>query len=371
MLPNQYIIFSYLLAVSFILSLALTVAMGKLARRWNILDHPVGRKAHREPTPLLGGAAIFLSFYGVLAFHLVLLLLLRPYGPEWVENKLLALLGEDGGVKLAGILLAGALIFVLGVIDDLHVLSPWMKLVGQIATVSLLVAFGLRIRVFIFNDPISSSLMTIFWCVLIINSMNLLDNMDGLSGGVSIIAAATFFLCVQPYDTHFMVRVLLVIFAGSVGGFLYFNLPPAKIFMGDSGAMFNGYFLATVAVVGTFHMEGVSSRVSVAAPLMALSVPLFDTLSVMYIRWRNGDSIMLGDKRHFSHRLVEVGMRPPMAVYFIYMVAGLVGLNGALLPKLDLYGTIISIAQTAGIFLLIVLLMNAGKSNGANQGNGQ
>ncbi len=366
MLPNQYLIFAYLLVLSFMLSLALTLVMGRAARRWGILDHPAGRKSHKAPTPLLGGAAIFITFYSVLIVHLFLLAALGPYGPQWIDDKLLAILGEDGGVKLAGILIAGVMVFMLGVIDDMHVLSPWMKLAGQIAAATVLAAFGLRLRVFIFNDPITSSLVTIFWVVLIVNSMNLLDNMDGLSGGVSIIAAATFFLCVQPYDAYFMVRVLLVIFAGAVGGFLYHNLPPAAIFMGDCGAMFNGFFLATVAIVGTFHLEGVSPRIAVAAPLMALSVPLFDTLSVIYIRWRNGDSIMLGDKRHFSHRLVEAGMRPAMAVYFIYIVAALVGLNGALLPKLDLSGTIIILAQSIGIFLMIVLLMNAGKTNGAS-----
>lgn len=367
MVPHQYVIFAYLLALSFMLSLGLTHVMKRVARRWDIMDHPADRKSHRQPTPLLGGAAIFVTFYVVIMAHLAVLALLRPFGVEWIESRLLAVLGADGGYKLAGILIAGVLVFALGVIDDLHVLSPWMKLAGQVFIALVLVSFGLRIRVFIFNDIVTSSLATIFWVVLIVNSMNLLDNMDGLSGGVSIIAAATFFLCVQPYDTYFMVRLLLVVFAGAVGGFLYHNLPPASIFMGDCGAMFNGFFLATIAILGTFHLEGFSNtRIAVAAPLMALSVPLFDTLSVIYIRLRNGDSIMLGDKRHFSHRLVEVGMRPPMAVYFIYMVAILVGLNGALLPKLDIGGTIIILAQTLGIFALIVLLMNAGKRNGAN-----
>lgn len=360
---NQYIFYSYFLGVTFVVSLLLTWVMRHLAYRWNILDHPVGHKSHKEPTPLLGGAAIFLSFYLVLLIHLGLLVLLRPLGFGWVYDNLLRVFGEDSAFKLAGILTAGVLIFLLGIVDDMHVLSPWMKLLGQIVVAGVLVAFGLRIRAFIFTDPISSSLATIFWVVLMVNSMNLLDNMDGLSGGVSIIAAATFFLCVQPYTTYFMVRVLLVIFAGAVAGFLVFNLPPARIFMGDSGAMFCGYFLATVAIVGTFHLTGVSSRIAIVAPVMALSVPLFDTLSVIYIRWRNGDSIMLGDKRHFSHRLVEVGMRPPMAVYFIYLVAAIVGLNGALLPKLDIPGTAILITQTLGIFMLIVLLMNAGKRN--------
>ncbi len=369
--PNHYLVYAYLLTITFALSWLLTRVMRKAALRFNILDHPIGRKAHSEPTPLLGGVAIFGAFYIVVMAHLVALIVLQPYGPEWMDAKLSSMLGADGGLKLAGILVAGVMIFLLGVIDDLHVLTPWMKLAGQIVIALVLAGFGLRIRVFIFNDPVSSTIATVFWMVLIVNSMNLLDNMDGLSAGVSVIAAATFFLCVQPFDTYFMVRVLLVIFAGAMGGFLWYNLPPASIFMGDCGAMFSGYFLATVAVVGTFHLEGASPRVAVAAPVMALSVPLFDTLSVIYIRLRNGDSIMLGDKRHFSHRLVEVGMRPAMAVYFIFMVAGLVGLNGALLPYLNMGGTVIITAQTFGIFVLIVLLMNAGKRNGENQENGE
>ncbi len=371
MAANQYFIFIYLLTVTFVLSWLLTHLMRRVAQRFDILDHPVGRKAHIKPTPLLGGVAIFASFYSVLLIHIAILTIVEPYGPDWMGTKLLSLLGEDGGIKLAGILLAGVLIFMLGIIDDLHVLSPWRKLVGQILIAGILAAFGLRIHLFVLNDPYTSTIATIFWMVLIINSMNLLDNMDGLSGGVSIIAAATFFLCVQPFEAYFMVRILLVIFAGAVGGFLVQNLPPASIFMGDCGAMFNGFFLGTIAVVGTFHIEGESSRIAVFAPAMALSVPLFDTLSVVYIRWRNGDSIMLGDKRHFSHRLVDVGMRPPMAVYFIFMVAALVGLNGALLPYLNMTGTAIIMAQTIGIFLLIVLLMNAGKRNGVNADNGQ
>ena len=366
MLPSHYLLFVYLLGLSFVISLGLTALMRRLSFRLNILDHPAGRKSHENATPLLGGAAIFFAFHLVVFAHLVFLVLAGPFGLDWLSENLFSVMGEGGEIKLLGMFLAGLLIFVLGIVDDMRVLTPWLKLLGQIGVALVLVLSGLRIQAFIFTDPISSSLITMFWIVLIVNSMNLLDNMDGLSGGVSIIAAATFFLCVQPYDIYFVVRLLLVVFAGAVGGFLFFNLPPAKIFMGDSGAMFSGYFLATIAILGTFHLEGSGSRISIVAPLLALSVPLFDTLSVVYIRWRNGDSIMLGDKRHFSHRLVEVGMRPSMAVYFIYMVAALVGLNGALLPKLDLAGTVIILAQTAGIFLLIVLLMNAGKRNGAH-----
>jgi len=208
-----------------------------------------------------------------------------------------------------------------------------------------------------------SAVVTVFWVVMLTNAMNFLDNMDGLCGGVSVIAAFSFFLCLQPHEDQ-LVRLLLVIFAGAVGGFLWHNLSPARIFMGDAGAMFNGYLLATVAVLGTFHLEGEGSRIAVAAPVLALSVPLFDTFSVVYIRWRNGESVMMGDKRHFSHRLVELGMSPRQAVEFIFLVAGVVGLGAAMLPHLNREGTAIILAQTCGVFLLIVLLMEAGKKPG-------
>jgi len=158
------------------------------------------------------------------------------------------------------------------------------------------------------------------------------------------------------------VCVLLMAFAGSTAGFLYHNLSPAKIFMGDAGAMFCGYLLATMAVLGTFYTATTPSRVAVAAPILALSVPLFDTLSVVYIRWRNGDSIMKGDKRHFSHRLVELGMTPRQAVEFIFLVAGVNGLGAALLPQVGPLGTLVILGQTLGVFSLIVLLMNAGNN---------
>jgi len=203
--------------------------------------------------------------------------------------------------------------------------------------------------------------VTIVWVVLMTNSMNFLDNMDGLCGGVSGIAALSFFFCILPHEEYFICAMLMV-FTGSVAGFLYHNLNPARIFMGDAGAMFCGYILSTVAVMGTFYTASVSSRVAVAAPLLALSVPLFDTMSVVYIRWRSGESIMKGDKRHFSHRLVERGMSPRQAVEFIFLVAAIVGMGGVLLGQVDRLGTVVILTQTTGIFLLIVLLMRARKT---------
>lgn len=356
---HRYLMYGYAFGATLCVSLVLTWLVKRIALRWNILDHPGERKVHTAPIPLLGGVAIFLTFYGFLLGHFALLHLSGPQTEAWLRANIIAVLGTDGTTKLLGFAAGSLLVFVLGIVDDYRALSPKLKLAGQIAAAAVLVMSGIRLEVFVLSNYWLSALVTIAWVVLITNSMNLLDNMDGLSGGVSVIAAFSFFLCVQPHEDE-LVRWLLMIFAGSMAGFLYHNMSKKRIFMGDAGAMFSGYFLATIALLGTFHIGTTPSRIAVAAPLLALSVPLFDTFSVIYIRWRTGHPIMRGDKRHFSHRLVDLGMSPRQAVEFIFLVAAVVGLGAALLPILDNMGIYVILAQTAGIFLLIVLLMNAG-----------
>ena len=371
MLDNQLLIYGYALSLSFLVALGLTEVVRRLALRWGIVDHPGERKIHARPIPLMGGVAIVVTFYGFIVIHIAAMLLMERFSLGWLEENLRVSLGEGHKLKLVGIFTGGLLIFSLGIWDDIHALRPWAKLAGEVVAATILVVCGITIKLFIgeiagIPAPVVSILsgfVTVLWIVFMTNSLNLLDNMDGLCGGVSVIAAFSFFLAVQTYQQEQeFVRLLLMVFAGAMGGFLYHNLNPARIFMGDAGALFSGFMLATVAVVGTFHTGASSSRVAVTAPLLALSVPLFDTISVMVIRWRNGQSIMLGDKRHFSHRLVDLGMSPRQAVEFIFLCGALVGLGGALLPITTLTGTYIILAQTAGVFLLIVLLMNAGRN---------
>jgi UDP-GlcNAc:undecaprenyl-phosphate GlcNAc-1-phosphate transferase len=355
----DYLIYGYAFACTFALAWGGTRLVRYLALRYEVLDQPGHRKMHAEPMPLLGGVAIVGAFYLFALGHIGSLMLLTQFGDDWIEDRLLHFLGEDAQIKVAGLLAGGFLIFLLGVVDDLVALKPWLKLVGQIVAAAVLVLSGMRVELFVLGDFWLSAGVTILWVVLLTNSMNFLDNMDGLCAGTCIIACLSFFLCVQSDDT--LVRVLLMMMVGASGGFLYYNISPARIFMGDAGSMFCGYMLATVAVLGTFHIESTPSRIAVAAPVLALSVPLFDTLSVVYLRWRNGQNIMLGDKRHFSHRLVDLGMSPKQAVEFIYLVAIVTGLGAALLPLLDAGGTLIIIAQTVGVYSLIVILMNAAR----------
>ena len=360
---NWYLIFAYALGISFLLSISLTDIVRRLAIRWDVLDHPGERKVHENPVPLMGGVAIVATFYTVIIGNLVFLLRASELVDDyWLQENILSFLGENVRIKLTGLFAGAFIVFLLGVVDDFRALRPEIKLVGQIVAALILVLSGIRLDLFIPNVWLSS-LVTLGWVIMMTNAMNLLDNMDGLSGGVSVIAAFSFFLCVWSNGDAF-VCVLLMVFAGSVSGFLYHNLNPARIFMGDAGAMFSGYILAAVAVLGTFRTAASPSRAAVVAPLLALSVPIFDTLSVMYIRWRRGESIMKGDKRHFSHRLVDLGMSSRQAVEFIFLVAAVNGLGAALLPHVGLTGTAIILTQACGVFLLIVLLMNAGKGNG-------
>lgn len=361
---NWYSIFAYALGVSFAASLVFTHIVRLIAIRWKIFDHPGERKMQTEPVPLLGGVAIFLTFYLVIAVNLLLLIPAHQLGVSWLDDHVVSFLGkgQDAMWKLGGVALGGLIIFILGVVDDLKTLGPEKKLAGQIVATLVLVVSGVRLDLFndLFPQPVAvilGSLAAMFWVILMINALNFLDNMDGLSAGIALIAALSFFACFLPTGQTF-VCVLLLVFAGSVAGFLYHNFNPARIFMGDAGSMFCGYILATVALLGTFYTaEATPSRVALAAPFLALSVPIFDTMSVVFIRWRRGESIMKGDKRHFSHRLVEIGMSPRQAVEFIYLVGIVSGLGAVLLPHVSTTGTMLVVAQTIGVYCLIVLLM--------------
>lgn len=378
---NWYFIFGTALLESFVLALVLTPMFRAIALRFDFLDRPGERKLQTKPVPLLGGAAIVLAFTATIAVNAVLLRFSGTLGFAWVEEHVLRFFGGGSVRNLVGLALGGIAIFVLGLLDDLNALTPERKLVGQIVCAAIPVAFGIRGDLFLSYlvqelssehvdmlqpfVPWVSAILSILWLVTIINAMNFIDNMDGLCAGISAIAAGAFFVCVVAREEYFT-AVTLVIFAGSVLGFLYHNLPPARIFMGDAGAMFCGYVLGALAIVGTFYSNVSGTRLAVAAPLVALSVPLFDMASVVWLRLRRGESIMKGDKRHFSHRLVELGLTQRQAVEFIYLVAVLTGLSAALLVRVGYAGTAIIFAHTLGLFVAIVVLMRPRAHTGAD-----
>ncbi|NOX98083.1 MAG: undecaprenyl/decaprenyl-phosphate alpha-N-acetylglucosaminyl 1-phosphate transferase [Nitrospirae bacterium] len=359
-------VYLYIFFVSFVLSLLLTSLFRKLALKWSFLDNPEERKLHLEAKPLLGGAAIYLAFVLNIIINLAIVALLHRSPqlmnllPEDIAGRLMGVMATKS--RLLAILSGGTIIFLLGLWDDRRGgISPYVKLGGQLLAALLLVLFGIKITMFL--PSWLAIIITIIWVVGMTNAFNLLDNMDGLAAGVALIAALIFFL-VALQQGQLFVSVILLIFAGSLTGFLPYNFRPATIFMGDAGSMFIGFILATLTVLNTFYTQDSPTFLPVVMPLLILGVPIFDTLSVIFLRRKKGASIFVADKRHFSHRLIGLGMSHKQAVIFIYLVAFSVGINATLLRGAKLMGAIVILVQALVIFSLIVFLeVIAGRGN--------
>ena len=280
---------------AFLASLALTPAVGALARRMGAVAKPKDDRWHTRPTAMLGGVAIVIAVVGTL-FVLV---------PSTRESRI--------------VMAASVALFLVGLADDFMHIKPYQKLIGQLLGAAAVVSFGLVLpwtSYFAVN-----LLITLFWLVGITNAVNMLDNMDGLAAGVSAIAAVFLgmtFMANQQWSEALM----LIAFAGALIGFLVYNHHPASIFMGDCGSMFVGFFLAASALASS--TGGGRSRTVVAVlavPLLVLVVPIFDTTLVTLMRKMAGRAASQGGRDHTSHRLVALGMSEKRAVWMLYTFA--------------------------------------------------
>ncbi|HBN07288.1 MAG TPA: undecaprenyl-phosphate alpha-N-acetylglucosaminyl 1-phosphate transferase [Cyanobacteria bacterium UBA8530] len=280
-----------------------------LAYRIGNLDKPDARKVHSTPIPRLGGIAMFL---GVSASLAVLELL--------VPGRLFPL---DG--PLQGVFVGATLTFFLGVADDLHPLPAKIKFACQIAIASIAFFLGVRIE-FLSNPltggiwllPISLALpLTAFWLVGVTNCINLIDGLDGLAAGISIIAATTIGLI--AWQTNQLISsIVAVALVGSAIGFLRYNFNPARIFMGDSGSLFLGFSLAAISVVGVLKLIATAALV---LPVLILGVPIFDTAFAILRRLWKHKPIFSPDKGHLHHRLLGIGLSQKKVVVLIYGVS--------------------------------------------------
>ncbi len=339
------------------LSLALTYAMRHLSHRLGLVDHPGERKVHRTPTPNGGGVAIFLALWlpvwGLIALAY---LMKEPEAAAWPALQPYMAGAAARAGELGIIFLGAVIIWVLGLIDDRWGLSPWFRLIVQVGVALMLFASGFSISLYIDSAWIRG-FVTVLWMVGLINSFNMLDNMDGLSAGVALIIASAFFVvCMQTDQT--LIAVFLCCFVGAVGGFLFFNFPRASIFMGDSGGTLLGYCLAAMTLVFTFSQQD-RPYYPMAVPLIMFGLPLFDTITVVWIRIRSGRSPWKGDTNHFSHRLVALGMTPTQAVLTIYLVTATVALGATALYYAKSSATLVILAQTLAVFVLIGILERA------------
>jgi UDP-GlcNAc:undecaprenyl-phosphate GlcNAc-1-phosphate transferase len=341
----------------------------RLAPRLRLMDAPGQRKLQSRPVPLGGGLGIFIAMLLCLAGGTVAVFALSP--DFWSRWGLAPLAVHVPGLRAqAGqlwVLVAGGLVMlVLGLIDD-SVGLPWPVRLG----IELVVAWGvvswqgLELTAFI-DLPWLTGLLSVLWIVVLVNSFNMLDNMDGLSGGVAFICAGMLMLMLLlggpargSSEPQLFVAAMLALLMGGLAGFLGHNWHPARIYMGDAGSYFVGYWLAITTLLATYTEYLSPTRHAVLAPLCILAVPLYDTLSVVVIRLREGRSPFQGDRRHFSHRLVELGFTQPGAVLTIYLASLTCGLGGVLLPRTDGVGAGLVLAIVACSLLLIGLLEHA------------
>jgi UDP-GlcNAc:undecaprenyl-phosphate GlcNAc-1-phosphate transferase len=282
-----------LYAATFILSLLVTVLLtpvfGRLATRLGVLDHPAENKFHQEATPYLGGAAVGLSLV------------------------LVGGVGTGASAQLLILLAAGAVLGILGLADDRAHVSPLIKLAVEVAAAVALWSVGIRAG--LFHNYFLDLALTVFWVVAITNAVNMLDNMDGLSSGVVAIAAGGFFV-IAGGRGEYLVGALALAVAGASIGFLRYNFPPARIFLGDAGTLLLGFLLAALGL--KLDMGGENGLIRAAVPILLLGVPIFDMALVVMARLLSGRKFYVGGTDHTSHRLVAMGLSTRAVAFVAY-----------------------------------------------------
>ena len=297
----------FLMAISaLILALGSTPLLRRVALRAGVVDAPATRKIHGSPVPMLGGAAIYIAFILALLF----------FGDRRYVNE------------IVGIFAGATLVSLMGLADDRWGLGSYVKLGGQTAAALILIYSGVQVR--LFNSWLDI-VITLVWVIGIANAMNLLDNMDGLSGGIAMIASV-FFTLLAAMSDQYLVGVLAAALAGACAGFLFHNWNPAHVFMGDTGSLFIGFLLAAVAIKLRFPSN--SNTITWMIPLMVLCVPIFDTSLVFIGRLRRGKNPLTTPGRdHLSHRLaIQTGSRRE-AVLLCYLIGGAGGLVAVFLTQ--------------------------------------
>lgn len=306
------IVYFSLFAVAFVLALAVTPFIIRLAYRVGAVDVPNKRKVHDRIMPRLGGLAVYLGFLAAMA----------------------VLVNVTYDRQILGLLLGGTVVLLLGMVDDIKSLPPLWKLAGQVLAAAIPIAFGIRVN--FINNPFDgyfhlgwmSIPVTILWIVGVTNAINLIDGLDGLASGVSFIALMIFAFMAMKVNENLLISLSSVALAGSVLGFLRYNFHPAKIFLGDTGSMFLGFTIAVMAVMGLLKSVTLYTFIS---PILILGVPIFDTFFAILRRYKNHQPIFAADKAHLHHRLLNLGLSHRQAVLAIYCLALFFGLSAVLI----------------------------------------
>lgn len=326
------------------------------AQRFNLLDMPEARRVHISPIPRIGGLAIYFGFIVAIAVSFMLPVL--RFGVE-IERILL-------------LIVAATVVVAVMLYDDIFGVPPLPKLLFQILAASIVVFPRLRdeqagIVIETFNVPYIDTvqlplalaiLFTLFWIVGMMNAINWADGLDGLAGSITLIAALILFLHTYfrpPGDPQFTISLLAIAFAGAIVGFLPWNWHPARIIMGDTGAMFLGFALATISIVG---------GAKIATALLALGVPILDMAWVIIYRMINGRSPLYADRGHLHHRLLDAGLSQTQIVGVFALLTAVFGTFALALPTREL--KLFAMVGMGIVVLALVAALAKRQSSGAN-----
>jgi len=295
-----------------LLAYFLTPVAMQVACQYGLVDRPDGKlKRHAEPVPYLGGAAVYLAF--VIAL-----------GVTYSFSR-----------EVLALLLAGTMVVLLGLVDDIGAISPRAKFLGQGLAVLVLMKAGITIQIVWLPWYVSWPL-TFVWLIGITNAINLVDIMDGLAVGAGLVIALSL-LVVALINGNHQIAILTATLAGALAGFLRYNFQPARIYLGDTGSLFIGLNLGALAMIGRYTEH---NNIGVLVPLVILGVPIFDTLFVMYIRRRRGVSMFLGSTDHVALRLRRWRLSVRQTVVVSYATAALLGAAGVAVMLLEVRGAL-------------------------------
>ncbi|MDR2736522.1 MAG: undecaprenyl/decaprenyl-phosphate alpha-N-acetylglucosaminyl 1-phosphate transferase [Gracilibacteraceae bacterium] len=280
-----------------------------MARKWGVLDQPGDRRVHKKAVPRLGGVAIFASFWSVM--FLVWQADLLPATSDWTSTM------------IWGLFWGSALIFLVGLVDDIWDIHPVPKLILQIVAACIPLFFGLELS--FVNLPVLGGIvlgdwgavLAVAWIVVIVNTVNITDGLDGLASGICIIASIILAWSAFTIGQSDAAQALIILAAAALG-FLFFNYHPAKVFMGDSGSMFLGYILATMSIWGAVKTP---IMLGLVFPLLVLGVPFVDIIFAVVRRKWQGHPIMKADRGHLHHRLMDSGLTHAQAVWTMYLIS--------------------------------------------------
>jgi UDP-GlcNAc:undecaprenyl-phosphate/decaprenyl-phosphate GlcNAc-1-phosphate transferase len=346
-------------AIASALSALLVPVSKRLAMRFRVLDAPGPRKVHAEPTPRLGGVAVFVAFTTVvLAGYLLRPILATLPAAQSLLGPALDVLQEAYKVqgKLVALGIGSVIAFAVGFTDDVMGarFPARVKAVGQIFAALVLIAADVRTSFLPYEWM--NIVVTLVWLVGITNAFNLLDNMDGLCAGVAFVASGVLLINAVSRGELF-ISLILVAFMGSLLGFLVFNWNPASVFLGDCGSHFIGFLMGSLTLLDRYVGTASSTLFPVLMPVLVLAIPILDTATVVFIRLREGRPIYVGDRRHLSHRLEALGLSTRVSVLVIYLATFCLGLGAATLADATVGETVLILIQSAGFVALILVLM--------------